>query len=158
MRVYGCPSPTYPHSAGVVVHDGNGRLLLGLQRDGWSSFAGKGETGETPRQTALREFGEETLFLFGDDRLDVSHTPLTVSTTPRGRTFYLYDAVTRHDPGLAQTFDALRSSKRYHEWKGCRETEKIGWFPVHTLSTLRLRPSFRQDLAGIVAALQLKLS
>lgn len=155
MHIHGYPTPKpFLHGAGVIIHDGQGRLLLGLQRDGWSTFAGKGEAGETPRQTAMRECGEETLFVLADDRLDVAEHPLITSTTPRGRTFHLYQARTPYDSLLPQTFDDVRTSKMYNEWRGCRETQKLGWFRVHELRTLRLRPSFRQDLDQIVAALQ----
>lgn len=144
--------PSYPHGAGVVVHDGAGHVLLGLQRDGWSSFAGKGEAGETPEQTAVRECGEETLFVL-QDRLPALGPPIMTSVTPRGVAFHLFEAKVPHDSMLPTRFDAVRRSQRFLHVKGCRETRHVRWFRVDRLHEVRLRPSFRTDLGCIVAAL-----
>lgn len=54
-----------PISVLVVLHDGNGKVLL-LERldrtDFWQSVTGSLEMGETPFQAALREVAEETGF------------------------------------------------------------------------------------------------
>ena len=138
------------HSAGVIVHDGEGKVLLGLHRDGWTSFAGKGEGGETPRETALREFAEETLFVLGD-RLHVDAAPAVTSLTPSGRAFYMFSARTPHDTSLEEDFERVRQSRRYASTEGCDETCALRWFDADELSRVRVRPSFRADLDRILA-------
>lgn len=144
------------HGAGVFVHDGRGRVLLGLQRDGWTTFAGKAEPGEAPRQTALRECHEETLFVLSK-HLQVSETPSFTSKTPTGRPFYLFSAHTPHDETLPDAFAQFRMSRRFAHLPGCRETRALRWFGIAGLlsgrTKVRMRPSFRAELAEISAAL-----
>jgi 8-oxo-dGTP pyrophosphatase MutT (NUDIX family) len=146
-----------PHGAGVLVHDGHRRLLLGLHRDGWTTFAGKAEPGETPQETALRECGEETLFVLPAS-LSLSAEPLFTSRTPGGRPFYLYGVAGRifdkEAAALPGTFAAVRRSRRYAATPGCGETRALRWFGFDELRTARLRPSFRTDVQRIVAVLE----
>lgn len=153
-------APRPAHSAGVLVHDGAGRVLLGLHRDGWTSFAGKAEPGETPRQTALRECGEETLFVLGDG-LEVEEAPALTSRTPSGRAFHMYAARLarggrgeRADAGddVCAAFARARASGRYGGVEGCDETRELRWFEAHDLDRVRVRPSFRADLARLLEA------
>lgn len=139
-----------PHGAGVIVHDGHGHLLLGLHRDGWTTFAGKAEPGETPQQTALREFGEETLFVLQGATL--SAEPLLSSATPAGRPFYLYGVTVERDEALPKAFAAVRASRRHAATPGCAETRALRWFGAAEVQKSRLRPSFRADVERIVAA------
>ena len=154
-------APRPAHSAGVLVHDGAGRVLLGLHRDGWTSFAGKAEPGETPRQTALRECGEETLFVLGDG-LDVEAAPALTSRTPSGRAFHMYAArLAREGQGAAEggvcaAFARARASGRYGGVAGCDETRELRWFEPHELDGVRVRPSFRADLARLLEAARIR--
>lgn len=142
------------HSAGVIVHDGKGRLLLGLQRDGWSSFSGKAEEGETPRQTAVRECAEETLHTLLDAPFTIGQTPLLTSVTPSGRTFYLFEGRLPYDPDIERRFASVRSSGVYATHTGCQETRRVRWYRTDSLDRVRLRSSFHTDAARIVAAIR----
>ena len=56
-------------AAGIIPYtffNGNVYFLLGLEKSNnkWSGFVGGSEIGETPQQTALREFHEETTMSF----------------------------------------------------------------------------------------------
>lgn len=143
-----------PHGAGVIVHSGRGHLLLGLHRDGWTTFAGKAEPDETPRQTALRELGEETLFVLQDAPLRLTAEPLLSSTTPAGRPFFLYGALLERDEALPVAFEEARASRRHAATPGCDETKALRWFGLAELQKSRLRPSFRADVDRIVAAIE----
>lgn len=140
------------HGAGVIVHDGAGKVLLGLQKDGWASFGGKAENAETPVETARRECGEETLFVISC--VDHPLVPMMTSVTPRGRAFHLFSMRIAHDPGVVQRFDAARDSGEYAARRECCETRQIGWFALEDVSRLTLRPSFRADVAVIIDALR----
>lgn len=138
------------HSAGIVVHDGCGRLLLGLQRGGWSSFSGKSERAESPKETARRECDEETLFVLrGHIAAATLDTPL-VSTTPSGGVFHLYFLQIPHIPNLPRAFDAARRSGEFAHMDGCAETKRLSWFTQRDLPLVRLRVPFRMDLSRIL--------
>ena len=134
----------------MIVHDGEGKVLLGLHRDGWTSFAGKGEGDETPRETAVRECAEETLFVMGG-RLDVDDAPAVTSLTPSGRAFYMFSARTPHDASLEEEFERARGSGKYASVEGCDETRALRWFDEEELASVRVRPSFRADLDRILS-------
>ncbi|SEO72913.1 ADP-ribose pyrophosphatase YjhB, NUDIX family [Halogranum amylolyticum] len=52
----------YPHAAGCVTRDGDGRMLAirSTSRGNWETPGGAGEPDETPAETARREVREET--------------------------------------------------------------------------------------------------
>ena len=55
--------PSNWKAAGILCHDGNGRIVVGHKdkgRKGWMDFGGKKKRGETPQACAAREFREET--------------------------------------------------------------------------------------------------
>ncbi|WP_165007309.1 dihydroneopterin triphosphate diphosphatase [Neisseria yangbaofengii] len=66
----------YPVSALVVLHDGNGNILL-IERTKpagfWQSVTGSLEPGETVAQTARREVWEETGIALGENQLHDWH-------------------------------------------------------------------------------------
>ena len=55
----------YQTCAGIVPIIGYTALLGQDYENYWSSFSGKQEIGETPPQTAIREFNEETSNMWG---------------------------------------------------------------------------------------------
>jgi 8-oxo-dGTP pyrophosphatase MutT (NUDIX family) len=65
-------------------------FLLGLEKSNrkWSGFVGKSEPGETPKQTALREFHEETKCLF--HWVKDLNTPPIIDKTRTGKIVYIW--------------------------------------------------------------------
>ena len=140
-------------AAGVLVHDGAGHVLLGLQRGGWSSFSGKSEAWDaTPRDTALRECDEETLYVLHDAvRACVPADPTLVSHTPSGKVFRLFEARIPMDRSVEQRFECVRRSGAHARAVGCGETRRVRWFHVHELGGVKLRRSLANDLHRLVA-------
>ena len=61
--------PNYVRRAGIIpflVHQGETYVLLGLSKEKnpvWADLGGRTEHGETPIQTAIREYGEESRYV-----------------------------------------------------------------------------------------------
>lgn len=142
--------------AGVVLHDGDGRILLGMQRDGWSTFAGKSEGDETPWQTARRECNEETLFVLSAKLEESPMAELMTSSTPSGMRFHLFALQIPYDATLPTQFEDVRKSCVHAQRPGCAETRALRWFRADELvqpaAHLKLRPSFQIDVGRIVAS------
>ena len=82
-----------PFAAGIIPYTefkGKTYFLLGLERSNnkWSGFVGGSEQGETPRQTAIREFNEETAMIFKYNG-NLANPPIIEKTTT-GKTVYLW--------------------------------------------------------------------
>ena len=132
------------HAAGMLIHDGNGKVLLGLHRDGWTTFSGKMKDGETPFDTALRECREETAYSVDVRERDAGRPML--STSPRGLRFFLYPVEVPYDSAVPGRFRA--NLLRYSHLPECQETRKLAWFRWDQLPR-RLRPSFAKDLEAM---------
>lgn len=166
------------YSAGVLVHDGCGNVLLGCHRDGWTSFSGKcePEDGGLPRRTAMRECREETLGVLGEEVLSASiaDVPFLVSHTPSGRPFYLFEAVLPSSPDVSARFECTKAS-RLSVAPETIESTALRWFRSGELLHAHrcvgagaatvgraqrkrrrgvwLRPSFAADLQEILSSL-----
>ena len=144
------------HGAGVFIHDGEGRVLLGKRKDGWTTFSGRAENEETPLETATRECAEETLSTLKDvvnastiEQCTDSKLPL-VTLTPGGRAFYLYIVRIGYDATLPTRFSRNRRSSAYEDRRECMEMSRVGWFAISELQNVRLRASLSADLADIL--------
>ena len=144
----------------VAVHDGQLVFLLGREqgRNGaWSDFGGAREGRETPRQTAIREGGEELDGFLGigqglSDRVRDYHL-----TTVRVRGFASYLFQVPYDPLLPGYFAGHRSLVKKHlpqhlGRKGLFEKSAIAWFTERELRTAwpRLRPFYRDVVAAVL--------
>ena len=85
-----------PFAAGIIPYIHGPQFLLGLEKSNnkWSGFVGGSETGETPIETALREFNEETCMIFKDHEAffysKLTTTQPVIETTPSGKIVYLW--------------------------------------------------------------------
>ena len=140
MRVY----RQMRHAAGMLIHDGKDKVLLGLHRDGWTTFSGKMKDGETPFDTALRECREETAYSVDVCERHAGRPML--STSPRGLQFFLYPVEVPYDSTVPGRFRT--NLVRYAHLPECQETRKLAWFHWDRLPR-RLRPSFAKDLAAM---------
>lgn len=138
-------------AAGVLIHDGCGHVLLGLQRGRWSSFSGKAEPGETAARTAVRECNEETLYVLSDAlrTVNMEAQPRLDTRTPKGNIFHLYVLRVVHDASLPDAFARVRAARTYSDASGCNETDALAWLRLDRLSRHRLRSSLRCDLARV---------
>lgn len=135
------------YSAGIMVYDSNGRVLLGLQRGYWSSFSGKSEYGETPRETARRELNEETLYTMKNEMASEKLDSVMISETPRGNFFYMFFMRFEGDgTHVKQRFQDNRTSKEYCDIAGCDETQRLSWFSRKDIHKIRIRPSLVKDM------------
>lgn len=136
------------HSAGVLPYSADVRVLVGSQRRQWTSLAGTARPGETPIETAAREFHEETAGLFGVDVVKdrIAAVEPLVSITPSGRSFYLF--CIRMSPNDAHAAEhrrlRLASVQASH-----LEMDEIRWIALDELRGHALRGPFRRDFARI---------
>jgi len=134
-------------SAGILPYDGD-YIFVGLQAEGWTTFSGKSKIAETPVNTAIREFCEETAGLFSvlDVKEVISDVKPIVMSTPRGYCFYLYCVNIKRDTEHASRFETLRNSQTRPESLEMREVE---WIKIDELEHKRLRNAFRSDYLKI---------
>jgi 8-oxo-dGTP pyrophosphatase MutT (NUDIX family) len=147
------------HAAGVLPYCA-GHVLLGLEARGWSAFSGTAHVGEAPRETALREFHEETAHLFAPSEdhpaIDLTAASCIVTTTPRSRVFYLflYSFACTGPPLGPRVNEAFQFKRHRTTVRHEREKLKLMWVPIDDISALRLSPSFRADMPEIMRALR----
>ena len=67
-------------------------FLLGLERSNnkWSGFVGGSEPGESPVNTAIREFNEETSMIFYEYPINIINIPPIIEKTSTGKNVYLW--------------------------------------------------------------------
>ena len=122
-------------AAGIIPYtffNGTIYFLLGLERSNnkWSGFVGGSETGETPQQTALREFHEETTMSFlklNDYIIETLKLTLPViEKTKTGKKVYLW--FVRFPPELNQA-DFHKNQLKTNE-PTLKEKSDITWFSL----------------------------
>lgn len=85
------PAPKIPVSVLVVLHDGNGSVLLIERADCknfWQSVTGSLEENETPEAAAIREVSEETGIYLSDGQLCNWHRSTEYEIYPHWRHRY----------------------------------------------------------------------
>jgi len=143
------------HSAGIIPiifkenHDI--KILLGKERQGWSSFSGGSELNEDYIETAIREFNEETCYIYKFiDKKYVEDNVIDIvkSTTPSGKQFHLYliDFTNENVEEITKEFETNRK-----KMNNIYEKEKydIGWFDLERILKLKLRNCFYKDFKTI---------
>ena len=114
-----------PFAAGLIPYFYNGveiYFLLGLERSNqkWSGFVGGSERGETKKQTAMREFNEETTLIFENIPLQLG-TPI-LEKTSTGKKVYLY--FVKFPEKREYRLNTGLTDKKY------KEKEKLKWFSL----------------------------
>ncbi len=122
-------------AAGIIPYtffNGNIFFLLGLETSNkkWSGFVGSAERAETPQQTALREFHEESTMAFLQFNDYLINKLQTVSpiieTTRTGKKAYLWFIYLPSDVNLKQFHkNQLTTSE-----PTLREKKNIQWFSL----------------------------
>ena len=121
-------------SAGIIPYTLiNGRMyfLLGYERKSWSGFIGSSENDETPIDTAVREFNEETALIF-NDYLDLirekvcSAVPI-VFLSPKGKKVHLYFI------DFCESITQFKDNRKKLQSWVFHEKEKLGWFTMHQI-------------------------
>ena len=133
-----------PFAAGIVLYTltPNGvSFLLGKETSNkkWSGFVGGSEDYETPIETALREFNEETALTFIDYYayfLNALKThPPTVNTTSTGKTVYIWFVEWNVDENVnSNLLNQFVINKKSIGDKHFKEKSQLKWF---TLSQIR---------------------
>jgi len=135
-------------SAGILPYDGE-HFLLGKQNGGWTTFSGKSKAGETPNDTAIREFAEETAGVFPE--IDIAGVQPLVTHTPRGFAFYLFCVRVPRNPEHSTAFLHRRSLTLSPDY---REMQQVAWIHVADLERTPLRTAFRVDLPKILSIIE----
>ena len=122
-----------PFAAGIIpytITENGIYFLLGLEKRGWSGFVGSSEPGETPPQTALREFNEESAMIFSNYKINLTTSPI-VEKSPTGKTVYLWFIdFPKEIIGIESQFEINKSKlnkKEYHE------KSKLKWFNFYEI-------------------------
>ncbi len=133
------------YSAGILPYC-NEFVLIGREERGWSGFSGKCESGETPKETAVREFNEETAHIFKG--VKISKNTICISTsTPKKYKFYLYLVkFDNYDTELNSIFLKSRVSTTNPAEK---EKTELKWVHLDDIGSLDLSQAFRKDLKDI---------
>jgi 8-oxo-dGTP pyrophosphatase MutT (NUDIX family) len=129
-------------AAGIVPYvyfEGKTYFLLGLERSNnkWSGFIGGSEPGEHPKQTALREFHEETAKIFEskqrflDTQLQFTDPMIQHSTT--GKTVYIW--FLEFPPKTFSMNFAQFHRNQTSLPEAYREKLELRWFNVHDIKT-----------------------
>jgi 8-oxo-dGTP diphosphatase len=137
------PKPAFPHAASSAILERQGRYLLIRRRNPPSAdlFAfpgGRAEPGETPAETALREFFEETGI--------AAHSPELFAT---------YDLETRNDEGLLVSHFFLSvfrvSADATTEAIAADDAADAGWFTLQEIRALPVPPSVLECVERLAA-------
>ena len=131
--------------AGLLLYN-KASVLLGLHSEGWTTLSGKSTLHETPRQTATREFHEETCHAFDAQRVSawVCHSREFVSTTPSGKRFHLF-CVETPDVSL----DGFAPGRN-------AEIKQRAWMRWGEVPRARLRAALARDLRAIKGFLEVE--
>ena len=131
------------------------KILLGKEYNGWSSFSGKSEHDESAVQTALREFNEETSYVFKDylDQNYINNNTIDVlfTKTPSMKIFTLYIVDFSKIPSdILQECTLNFICSRNTCVKMCeKEKTAIEWFDINDIKHLHLRHCFHKDFKRI---------
>ena len=106
-----------PFAAGIVPYTiiyGKYYFLLGLETSNnkWSGFVGGSEPGEIPRETAIREFHEETKLVFENYPILLENEPTFIDRTPTGKKVYLWFMEMEYNENINSLFKTKRLGGR----------------------------------------------
>lgn len=148
MRIYlalaalalsACSSSNAP-PAGLIAYScvaGEALHLLAFDphpaRRSWATLGGSAQEGETPEQTAVREFTEESNCAYNADEIEISN--LKGPSISRGTPFHLY-----------ATEVPFKSVQQIQEARQCVDIERSQWVWVRHLDLLRAVNGF--DIGG----------
>jgi len=125
-----------PFAAGIIpytITENGIFFLLGLEKRGWSGFVGSSEPGESPIDTAIREFNEESALIFSNYQLHdklVTVSPI-VEKTPTGKTVYLWFIdFPKEIIGIESQFEINKSKLNKREY---HEKSKLKWFNFYEI-------------------------
>lgn len=137
-----------PISILVVLHDGNGNVLL-LERvdraNFWQSVTGSLEIGETPFQAALREVAEETGFKLTHSQLDDCHHQVEYEIYPHWRHRYAAGITHNTEHWFRAKIDANRIPilTEHSAWQ---------WLPIIQAAQCVFSPSNRDAILALLSA------
>ena len=111
----------------ICTVNGKIMILLGRESNGyseqghnWDTFGGGREDADkTPKDTAIREFDEETMGVFGDMDWVRDHL-LPVHAHLKSTDHYIYILRMPHDPAITETYNRILAKMR-----NCFRTKKI---------------------------------
>jgi len=93
-------------------------FLLGLERSNnkWSGFVGGSEPGETPKETAVREFHEETKLIFENVPI-LLNEPSFIDRTSKGKKVYLWFVTMDYNENINSLFNSKKIKDRHFNEK-----------------------------------------
>jgi len=127
-------------AAGIVPYiliENECYYLLGLEKSNnlWSGFVGGSEKNETITDTALREFNEETVFIFEEYipfiKLELSNTIPYKDTTSTGKNVYIY-FIKFPIESQEKIKDFMNKKSKYEE-DHYHEKSILRWFTIHEI-------------------------
>lgn len=133
-----------PISVLVVLHDGNGQVLLLERADRqnfWQSVTGSVESGENIEATALREVQEETGIILSTDQLHNWHHQTVYEIYEHWR--HRYPPGTTHN--TEHTFSAIIPRDAVIKLSE-KEHTQYRWLPIHTAAEWVFSPSNRDAI------------
>jgi 8-oxo-dGTP pyrophosphatase MutT (NUDIX family) len=102
----------------VTIIHGKYYFLLGLERSNnkWSGFVGGSEPGETPKETAVREFHEETKLIFQNVPILLDE-PSFIDLTSSGKKVYLWFITMEYNENINSLFNSKKIKDRHFNEK-----------------------------------------
>ena len=139
-------------AAGIIPFTFDNRkpiILLGLEKSNnkWSGFVGGSEKNETPMQTALREFNEETSFLFNLEyfHLELLTTRPIIEKTATGKTVYLW--FIQCPPCILSTdFKKFHDNQKVILDPHLKEKSKLRWFTLNDIRNFKVLYRLQQTI------------
>jgi len=102
----------------VTIINGKYYFLLGLEKSNnkWSGFVGGSEPGETPKETAVREFHEETKLIFQNVPILLDE-PSFIDLTSSGKKVYLWFITMEYNENINSLFNSKKIKDRHFNEK-----------------------------------------
>ena len=127
-------------AAGIIPYKINRGFyfLLGFERNKWSGFVGNSEIGESPTETAFREFNEETAMVFEKlkdyIKFELETKEPIIEKTQSGKLVYLWfiDFTNEHN-----NFSQFHINQQIINKREYFEKDEIGWFSLNEIETNR---------------------
>ena len=130
-------------SAAGILPIYNNKILLGIENNEWSPFAGMSEKNETPYQTACREAYEESCMLLQPSNYTNIRCMVDISSRFE---YYLFIVDLKSNIDLNEFYINLNKVTDKHY----KEKSELRWFSKDEIHQLPLRSVFKKSIPELL--------